>query len=86
MKETKMRKRNKEDKTLGLTLVVLSLIMLFSLLLFPYKVNPIFLVELMLMSVVGYSGILIFLLLSIILTTHYYLGVTLSWFSKKRIV
>lgn len=86
MNETKMRKRNKEDKTLGLTLVVLSLIMLFSLLLFPYKVNPIFLVELMLMSVVGYSGILIFLLLSIILTTHYYLGVTLSWFSKKRIV
>ncbi len=75
---------NKRNKGLGLTFVLISLLMIFSLILFPYKYNPIFLIEILLMTVLGFGGLFIFLLLFLMITLYYYLDVRISWFTRKR--
>ncbi len=80
------RMLNKNDKGMGLIFVLISLLVIFSLILFPIKYNPIYLVEILLMSVVGFAGVLVVALSALILSLHFYLGVKIEWFSKKRII
>ncbi len=83
MKEKMLDKNN---KGFGLSLVLISLLMIFSLILFPYKFNPIYLFEVFIMAMVGFGGTFVILLWTLMVTLNYYLDVQIGWFSKKRML
>ncbi len=83
-KTLKGKMLNKNNKTLGLSLVLITLLMIFSLVLFPYKLNPIVWVELLVMMITGYAVLLSTLIILLMVLLHYYLDINISWFSKKR--
>ncbi len=77
---------DKNSKGFGLSIVLISLLMIFSLILFPYKYNPIYLIEIVIMTILGFAGTFVFLLWILMLSLNYYLDVRIGWFSKKRIL
>ncbi len=77
---------NKRNKGLGLGMLVLSLLMIFSLIMFPYRYNPIFLFEILLMTVVGFNGLLVILFWFLSINLYYYLDVRIEGLSKRRII
>ncbi len=77
---------DKNSKGFGLSLVLISLLMIFSLILFPYKYNPIYLLEVALMSVIGFAATFVILLWILMITLNYYLDVEIKWFSLRRVI
>ncbi len=77
---------NRDNKKMGITMVLISLMMLFSLTLFPYNINPLYLLEIGLMTVFGFGGLLALLLIILMSSLYYYLEVEIEWFSKKRLL
>ncbi len=77
---------NRNNKKMGITIVLISLLMLFSLTLFPYNVNPLYLIEIGLMTVFGFGGLLAILLFILMASLYYYLEVEIEWFSNKRLI
>ncbi len=75
---------NKKNKGLGLTVVLISLLMIFSLVLFPYRLNPIIWLELLIMSVTGYAGLMTILILILLKSLTFYLEIDIKWLTTKR--
>ncbi len=77
---------NKRNKGLGLSFILISLLMIFSLVLFPYGWNPIFWFEILAMTIFGFNGLIVILLGIIVICLYHYLDVNIKFFSKKRTI
>ncbi len=78
--------KNRNNKGMGLTIILTSLLMIFSLTLFAYMANPLFLIQLPLFIVFGYSGTFVFWIFAIIFASWYYNVLHSKWFTKKRVI
>ncbi len=77
---------NRDNKGLGLVLVLGSLLVILSLVLFPYILNPFYLLSVLASTIVGMAGVFVFAVFTLMFATYYYLKADIKWFSKKRFI
>ncbi len=83
----KQKIMNRNNKALGLSLVLVSMLILFFMVLLPFLGSPILLVlQITLIPIIGYLGTVVLWIFVLGFALWYYLGVNSNWFSKKRTI
>ncbi len=83
----KQKIQNRNNKALGLFLLLGSLLVVLSLVLFPFKGNPIVLIlEIISVPIFGYIGTVTLFIFLFGFSLWYYLGVNSNWFSERRTI